>query len=732
MNKNQAGYVFRQGLLLAVLGTLLAACSGDDGAMGPPGIPGPAGPPGTSPPGVSADAERLQAEISGVTIGSPPQIQFSLRNEKNVPFVGLPASSIRFTLAKLIPGSNGNPDRWQSYVNRTEQAGSVGPGTVDQIQATAERNGTLEDHGDGRYTYRFATDIKTVSSPIAVSYEPQLTHRVALQISGGGLPVVNAAYTWRPADGATDAIKQREIVTTETCNTCHGKLAIHGGGRTEIQYCVTCHNPGTVDANSGESMDMTVLVHRIHRGQNLPSVQAGGEYAVWGFRDSKHDYSDLIYPQDIRHCERCHDGANPATPQAGNWQTRPSREACGACHDDVNFETGAGHSAAKFVADNSECTLCHADGAFVGSVAQSHQIPAAVAGARFAFNILDVSNTGPGEFPQVRFSVTDPQNSDTPYTLASDPAWTQLANRASRLAVDIGWNNKDHSNVGSGSAPALPVSIDALRTATANDDGSYTVRSTVAIPTSVSGSGVVSLEGHPAGDYDSDGSYTDSVPVTSALRYFAITDTSAQSRRQVVEIAKCNQCHAQLSLHGNNRTDEPQNCVICHNANATDIRRRPADPATSLDGKVEQSIDFKYMIHAIHAAHQRETPYVAYGFGGTANDYSHVSYPGELSDCTACHSANTYALPLRPEVLATTVDTGASQSNPDDDLNITPTAAVCSSCHDGQLARAHMEHNGAAFSTPQSMVDNGSFTETCALCHGPGRSADIAISHGLP
>ena len=43
------------------------------------------------------------------------------------------------------------------------------------------------------------------------------------------------------------------------------------------------------------------------------------------------------------------------------------------------------------------------------------------------------------------------------------------------------------------------------------------------------------------------------------------------ARRLVVDIAKCDVCHDVLSLHGNNRTDEPGVCAVCHNPNATDV-----------------------------------------------------------------------------------------------------------------------------------------------------------------
>ncbi len=712
--------VWRFSLIVAAV-FFVQAC--EDGRDGEDGLPGPA------LPGVTIQATELQVEILDVRIDGAPVVEFQVANESGVPYVGLSAGSVRFALAKLVPGTGGDPDRWQSYINRIERAGSVGPGTADAIQATAERDGQFEDFRTGRYRYRFATDVTQVTTPLAVSFEPTLTHRLAIQISGGTLPASNPVYTWRPADGAVAGIAQRDIVVTETCNACHGRLAFHGGGRTEVAYCVTCHNPGSTDANSGNSVDFTEMVHKIHRGQNLPSVMAGGQYELYGFRDQRHDYSQVLLPQDIRNCVVCHAEGLAEAPQARNWQSRPSAQACGACHDDVDFATGLNHGPTNLVADNGECTVCHSPGGLVGGVDESHRILAREAGRRYQFNILQVTDTAPGQAPELRFSVTDPGQDEAAYDLLADPVWTQTANGASRLFIGFGWSTQEFSNVGSGRPVGQPVTVNALTEAEPDGDGSYRIRSTLAIPDDVAGSGVVSIEGHPAADFDGDGQFTDRVPVTGATLAFPVTDSTAANRRQVVELPRCNACHGQISLHGSNRTDELTQCALCHNPDATDIRRRPGEAASALDGLREQSIDFKYMIHAIHAGSQRESGFVVYGFGGRAHDYGEVVYPRNLANCESCHVPGSFGLPLADPVLATTIDSGSNPADPGDDMNITPAAAVCSSCHDNRLAREHMAQNGASFATPQSLLDNGSLIETCAVCHGPGRQADVSAVH---
>ncbi len=235
------------------------------------------------------------------------------------------------------------------------------------------------------------------------------------------------------------------------------------------------------------------------------------------------------------------------------------------------------------------------------------------------------------------------------------------------------------------------------------------------------------IEGHPAGDFDGDGTFSDRVPVTSVFQYFPIGGAAVTNRRGIVNINSCNQCHDILSLHGNNRTNEPQVCVICHNANATDIEVRPADPATAADGKVEEAIDFKYMIHAIHAGDAdehgfREDGIVLYGFRGSINDYSEVRMPAgtdNLRNCAGCHTGSTFAVPLASGVLPTTILTEADEEDPDDDTNITPMAAVCSSCHDSLESKTHMSEEGGLFDFKAFAPDNSGGGSEVDLC-GPG------------
>jgi OmcA/MtrC family decaheme c-type cytochrome len=781
---------------------VLAGCSGDDGAQGVPGAPA------VVPP---TSATALNMTITGVTISSPPVVNFKVTNEIGVAVAGLTLNDLRFTIAKLVPGSNGNPSAWQNYIN-TASSGLTGGYVRGNREGgtTGTLIGTLVDNGNGTYTYTFKTDITNTAATCPVtpcidadgnaldtSYNASLTHRVVVQ-TRGTLPMVNAVYTFRPSDGATTGLFSREVVKKEKCNECHNQLVAHDA-RIETQYCVTCHNPGsTANGQTGlvkgaQTVDFKVMIHKIHSGEELPSTVdadgtvAGsqpGDYGILGFSGALTGFGTVVFPQDIRNCTKCHDGtsgAANATPQGDNWKTQPSMAACGSCHDNVYFGAAATKPYQTVAhpggvqTDNAQCVTCHSTGGVAGAIEEAHSLPAKLKAesAKYQLNILTITNTGPGQSPVITFSITDPTNNNAKYNLKTD---TRLS--AGSFSLIVAWNNTDENNTGSTSNPGQPLSVSLTGTSAANavdnGDNTYTVNLATAtlgtgvtnrvIPLGTIGSGRVGLYGRAAVDVDPNTAGAERIRIKAAVKDYAITDATPVARRKVVDIAKCDKCHDQLSLHGDARTDEPGLCVNCHNPSATDVTRRPKtaagipDATVTLDKKKEEAIDFKRLIHGIHSAAKtdytgapahgfREKGIVIYGFSGTPNDFSHVRFPGILNDCLTCHLAGTYELtgnwmiPTQSGVLGSTIDTAPNAvdagtfatglADQTDDLNITPTAAVCSACHDGPVPKSHMMLNGALFSATQAVINTGATLEACAICHGPGRVADVKVIHGV-
>ncbi len=729
---------------VALLVAVLAACSGkkgDSGPSGPVGPPGPSGPPGVAlVPDVSS-ASRIEAAITDAAVSSSGELAvgFRLVGEQGVGLSGLSATSLGFVVARLEPGTAGRSNAWRAYTSRLEQPGPSGPGTTTQRQAVTERGteGRLVDNRDGTYQYTFA---KNLTTDPEIVYDARLTHRIGFEIRGLSIAVRNPVFTFQPSTGNSLGSLQREVVSNARCNACHDQLEFHGGARFDMQYCVTCHNPHSVDAQSGNSLDMAVMTHKIHLGSHLPSVETGGRYEIYGFNNVRYDYSTLQFTQDVRNCTTCHQESDLETPQASNWRQVANSEKCSSCHDDIDFSTGNGHATGVAALD-ADCLICHGPTGLVAPIERSHEIPAAAAARRFRFEILDVNSTSPGERPIVTIRISDPSNNDASYELASNETPFRAVDRAA-VTVDIAWTTVDFRNNGSGSAssavsgtPAQPIRMVFVGAGalplTRNIDGSFTATAAVPIPASgVSGSGVAALEGRPALDFDLRLPGVETLGVPGVTRAFAITDSAPVPRRNVVSLERCNDCHQKLSLHGNNRTDNTELCATCHNPNATDVNRRVAGSAcVAALGADDAPIDLKYMIHALHAGARAN--YSVCGFGNEPHDYSAVRYPGKLDNCLGCHRDDTYYPANDPNRLATSFDAGPDRRTAADDIAVSPATTACFGCHSGSLATAHMRQNGGSFEIRKNADGSTAVgpIETCILCHGPGRIADVRTVH---
>lgn len=381
------------------------------------------------------------------------------------------------------------------------------------------------------------------------------------------------------------------------------------------------------------------------------------------------------------------------------------------------------------------------------------------ASEHFQYNILNVAMTTRGSVRSVTvdFSVTDPRAGNDPWDVKADTPYT-LAGATLRILV--GWSTTDYHNTGSanptltpvpfgnGGTPAAgPISVNALSGTAATPLGNGVYRVSRALPSQAAGTGIVAMEGHPMwpNPVVADPPLPPvPVPVKSAYHYFAITDPQPIARRQIVDFDKCQACHngrwnsrieqviPRLTLHGSNRTEEPAVCVICHNPNQTDIAYRTSGE--------EVSVDFKSMIHAIHGNKRREEPLVVVGFRGSIVDFGDIEFPANPRDCFRCHidqnGKGTYELPLAAGVQGTTINTGSIPGvsidvDPANNLRITPTAAVCSSCHDSPKALEHMasRRSGGAFGVLQSQIDSLAVKENCVSCHGPGKDKSVRKVH---
>jgi OmcA/MtrC family decaheme c-type cytochrome len=356
----------------------------------------------------------LSVTVTDVSISSPPVVDFTVTDQDGTPVTGLGNTSrsstatvagltnLSFALAKLVPGANGAPSEWRSYIVTSVPSTTA---AAAPSRPTTDNTGTLVDHGNGSYTYTFFRDVPQIKSQVDamtvsgsnnkadlgdLTYEPSLVHRLTIQLSGNapgtgsntpngvevegfpGVPLetaVDAIYDFVPATGQPAADSGRDIVATQKCNECHQTLGgipgdnpessgagFHGGNRNETRYCVVCHTEqrkyGRTEATyDASTLTFTGSTNRVDDRAvgNLPNhihhIHMGTLLAKKNYDYAGVLYNEVLFPQDTRNCTKCHDGSATSTArtaQGDNWKNVPSRRACGGCHDGINFATGMG------------------------------------------------------------------------------------------------------------------------------------------------------------------------------------------------------------------------------------------------------------------------------------------------------------------------------------------------------------------------------------------------------
>jgi OmcA/MtrC family decaheme c-type cytochrome len=569
---------------------------------------------------------------------------------------------------------------YTAYTTRIQTSPITGDSAT---QAAADSGGTWTDLEIGHAIYRF----KTV---LPAGYDGSKTHTLAIYATRNLTDIIgknyydNVEHDFRP-DG--DAVTETwDKIATGTCNGCHDLLSAHGGSRQEVKLCVTCHSPQTIDPDTGNTVDMKVMVHKIHRGASLPSVEAGTPYVIIGNQGSVHDFSTVVFPQDIRNCVRCH---TPEATQAHVWFTYPARAACASCHDDIDWVTGANHPAGP-QADDSACASCHrpqGDREFDASVIGAHTVPYKSTQLKgLIATIVSVSNAAAGQKPTVVFRINE-----------SDGTPVAPASFGSNLNLLMGGPTTDYA-----------INPTRERADGASFDGMTAVYTfTHAIPETATGTWAFSIEARrtvvldpapPEGPDFTEGAL-------NVVHYANLSGGMPEPRRTVVALANCNTCHDRLVLHGGQRL-EVEECVICHNPNASDVARRPADASPP------ESIDFKRMIHRIHTGEDLTQDYTIYGFGGSIHNFNEVRYPGDRRDCTSCHVDGTWNVAENTPPGRLPTQTLRDWYTPQQ-----PVAAACLGCHDTQSAAAHAFVNAAPFG------------EACASCHGENAAFSVDKSH---
>ena len=495
MTRTRSAFLFP----LAVLaGLVLAGCSGSDGSDGKQGPSGPPGVPAEPPPTPTTltkfdDPPGVQFAITQISGGTAVPAEGSAGDQ----FLPGDTPTITFTLTK------GDGSAWGLAEMTAVRLLVSGP-SINYQRVIAEQSDVIANAvkvGEGTWTYTFPT-------PIPDTYLPPYNDSPSFDADDGelqGQPLLDGTYTvgmygwWTYSFegqqytdagsaevdfllGNTATLLPHEVVTSENCNQCHVDVQAHEGTRQGAKLCVLCHTAGAEDANSavaggtpGVSIDFKVMIHKLHNGAHLPSVNGvttnddGSRnydavpqpYLLVGDDDTVRDFSAVNYPvwpnltsslpkdlgysaltstqkaqEDIIRggvaaCLKCHgdpdgDGPLPAPIDGDLYKLGPGVVACGSCHDDVNWDK-------PYVANGQEmppqdelfiaCNGCHAEQGDALSMVGGHLHPIEDTALNKGV-VVDVSSltggTGPGgnfqagDAPVVQFTLKNTAGADVP------------------------------------------------------------------------------------------------------------------------------------------------------------------------------------------------------------------------------------------------------------------------------------------------------------------------------
>jgi len=593
-------------------------------------------------------------------------------------------------IAAVLPN---NQEEYFAYTTKVN-AGVAQPGV--------DSGGVVTNIAPGQYQYVFHT-----KAPIG--FDVTATHTIGIYASRV-LTVFNLGTNYASAEfnfvpNGAKVVKIHDIIKTASCDSCHDQLSWHGGRRRGIEMCVLCHTQQNIDTTTGGSLDLKVMIHEMHMGASLPSVIAGTPLIINGT-----DFSKVVFPADPgdpRRCETCHSQTTGAT-QATAYLTNPTRTACGACHDDVNFATGVNHPGGPQFDDN-ECATCHIPQGeidFDASIKGAHIAPTTSSLlAGLVVNITKVQNGTAGTAPVVSFTVVNTAGAGIPLSKLGSISFTMAG-----PTTDYGYNV---------TAPGYVT--ESASGATCDNNGNCQYTFTHIVPAASTGTYAIGVEARRTEIVlpGTTSQLSIQYGAPNKVVYFSVDGSPVVDRRTVVQIGNCNNCHVALSLHGTLRNNT-EYCVMCHNPSNTDASTRAAATVAADKAAPPQGINFNLLVHRIHYGINMQAfnrTYVVVGFGGSHNDFSSTLFPAmsptgvatDTRNCSLCHvNSSEQNLPIGKNAVM----------DPQGPVNPVPAvASACSGCHVDLASASHFLANTTVLG------------ESCTVCHSAGAAYAVDQVH---
>lgn len=297
----------------------------------------------------------IKARIVSVTNTKPgekPTVRFQITDNSGAL---IPLDQIgRIALVLAGPTTDYVSPTSRGYVSESPTAATTTLSGSDYVYTMtnaipADATGTFSLGIESR---RASTILEGTQKELTVQYGAD-NHVVHFAVDGG--PVV----------------PRRQIVTNEKCNACHFDIVFHGNNRNKVEQCILCHNPLETDAGRrpagqmpAESVNMGVMIHRIHAGQ----LQTR-DYTIYGFGNIPHNYNNVGYPAPLAACAMCHVNGSENVPVKGVADIRdprgymdPVKPATGACLGCHTSRDAAAHALANTSALGESCGVCHGIG----------------------------------------------------------------------------------------------------------------------------------------------------------------------------------------------------------------------------------------------------------------------------------------------------------------------------------------------------------------------------------
>jgi OmcA/MtrC family decaheme c-type cytochrome len=127
------------------------------------------------------------------------------------------------------------------------------------------------------------------------------------------------------------------------------------------------------DKGAPESIDLALMIHRIHTGASQPR-----EYIIYGYGGNPYNFSKVKFPGLITNCQNCHLSGtenvlanarlDKQDPHGYLNPVKPTTGACVACH---TSSAASSHALVNTSQIGEACEVCHGpDASF--SVGKSH------------------------------------------------------------------------------------------------------------------------------------------------------------------------------------------------------------------------------------------------------------------------------------------------------------------------------------------------------------------------